>query len=165
MTAIYSFVRILAVYLLFVSVLLSILNNSPFQKYVQLFAGLFLILLAVRSFSSVFGEIDMEDLISKIEDMDDFSEQLSETQTVGEDFLKEEIQKEAEEKISELCENQGYRLRKAEIAVKEEYEIETIKIKVKRKKKEQGEESLEELKNTITDCLGLKSENIIIVSD
>jgi hypothetical protein len=117
----------------------------------------------VRSFSSFLGEIDMEDMLSEIEDIDDFSEKLSGAETMEEDFFKEEIQKEAEKQIKELCEKQDYQLKKAELKLTKAYEIKSIKIKLKKRKNQtnpQEQPNIEQLKNKIADCLGVPIENI-----
>lgn len=162
MSAIYPLIRILAVYLLFVSLLLGMLQDSPLKGYVQLFAGLFFILLAVRSFSGFLGNIDIENIFSEIKNTDDFSKELSDAGELGEDVLKQQVKKETEKKIREICKTQGYKLKESDITLKKNYQIKAIRITVKEKNKETKSGSVEELKKAIADCFLIGQEKISV---
>lgn len=88
MDTIYQAIRVIAVYLLLCSLLLGILPDSPLKQYVRLFAGLFLILLLLRSFFGSFlpTSFDMEEF-----NTGNFYEQLLDVEKTGEERLKEEI--------------------------------------------------------------------------
>lgn len=93
LAVVYQAVRVIAVYLLFCSLLLGILPDSVFKQYVRLFAGLLLLLLLLHSLSAVFSDlsVDFEEVLEKSAHAVDFEERLLESEKVGEEKIKEEI--------------------------------------------------------------------------
>lgn len=90
---IYGAVRVIAVYLLFCSVLFGILPDSPFKQYVRLFAGLLLLLLFLHSFSvfSVDVSFDLEEVLEDSLHASEFKEKLERQEEASGEKITEEI--------------------------------------------------------------------------
>lgn len=90
---IYGAVRVIAVYLLFCSVLFGILSDSPFKQYVRLFAGLLLLLLFLHSFSLFSADVsfDLEEVLEDSLHASDFKEKLERQEKASGEKIKEEI--------------------------------------------------------------------------
>lgn len=137
MAGLYQAVRMIAVYLLFSSVLLGILQDSPFKHYVRLFTGLMMVLLVVRSFSfiSVDMDIDLGRITEQAMDSDDFSARLLEAEEAGKDRLMERILQELQKKAEEFAQENGYELRDVEVELEKDYQIEEMRIELKEEQK------------------------------
>ena len=87
----YQAIRMIAVYLLFSSVLLGILKESPFKQYVRMFAGLLLVFMLVRPVfvRSPENAWHMETLLKQISEQTDFQERLWEADAYGIDKMEE----------------------------------------------------------------------------
>ena len=62
MTAVYEWIRNLTAFFLFLSVMENLLPGQKYGKYIRLFAGMVLILLAVEPFTSGF---DLEEVLAR----------------------------------------------------------------------------------------------------
>lgn len=160
MEALYQAVRIIAVYLLFISVLLEILQNSPFKTYIRLFAGLLLVLLMVHAIIPFFfADFDMEVLMNQIVHTDDFMEQLEEAQKAGEEQMKENVLAEFTKELEVILERFGYTMKDVKIELFENYQIETIELILEQK---ENSNELEEVKEEIAAYFSIALENIVI---
>ena len=159
MAVLYQSVRMLAVYLMFVSAVFGILQDSPFKTYARLFAGLFFVLFLARCLSGL-TKLDLDAVISKVQDAGSFEGELFEAGELGEDFLEDQIQAQAEEKLEGLCSECGYALKRLEIALTEDYQLKTIRMKVK--ELSEGDGNLERLRESTAAYFLLGQEEIII---
>ncbi len=100
LASIYQAVRTIAVYLLFSSVLLGILQESPYKPYVRLFTSLLLVLFMVRSVSFLSFDEKIEHILEQAVEADDFSAKLQKAQQAGQEKITEQLIEEVKKKQS-----------------------------------------------------------------
>lgn len=90
---IYPVVRTIAVYLLFLSVFMELVKNSPIKTYVYMFAGMMFVLLVAGALLRMFSlDFSMEDILIQAKDADQFYSQLEKAQEAGEEELKRRVE-------------------------------------------------------------------------
>lgn len=162
MASIYQAVRVIAVYLLFSSVLLGILQESPYKPYVRLFTSLLLVLLMVRAFSFFSLDADIEHILEQAVNADDFSTRLEQAQRAGEEQVEEQILKELKQKAAAFLEEFGYKVVEAEITLSYDYQIEAMELEIKKIKKSNRNEDREQIKTALAEYFSVKPENIVL---
>jgi len=90
---IYPVVRTIAVYLLFLSVFMQLVENSPIKTYVHMFAGMMFVLLVAGALLRMFSlDFSMEDILIQAKEADRFYSRLEEAQEAGEEELKRRVE-------------------------------------------------------------------------
>ena len=136
LASIYQAVRTIAVYLLFSSVLLGILQESPYKPYVRLFTSLLLVLFMVRSISFLSFDEKIEHILEQAVEADDFSAKLQKAQQAGQEKITEQLIEEVKKKAIIFLEEFGYEILDIEIKLAQDYQIEEMKLELKWKKQE-----------------------------
>lgn len=177
MTGLYQAVRVVAVYLLFSSVLLGILQESPFKNYVRMFCGLMMVLLLMRSFSffSIDVDVDLDRIMEQSAETDEFSARLLEAEEAGKDSLREKILQELQNKAEKFARENGYELQDFKVEMQENYQIEGIWMKLKERseqqtetrhealgEKQQMEADIEDLRKKAGESFSLEPEAVMI---
>ncbi len=173
LASIYQAVRTIAVYLLFSSVLLGILQESPYKPYVRLFTSLLLVLFMVRSVSFLSFDEKIEHILEQAVEADDFSAKLQKAQQAGQEKITEQLIEEVKKKAIIFLEEFGYEVLDIEIKLAQDYQIEEMKLELKWKKQEKDSTGKEknfldkqmdkkELKIALAKYFSINQENIAI---
>lgn len=169
MTAIYQAVRVIAVYLLFSSVLLGILQESPYKPYVRLFTSLLLVLLIIRSISFLSLDADIERVLEQAVNADDFSVRLEQAEQAGQDKIQEQLIEEIKKKADVFLEGFGYNVLNIEIKLTQDYQIEEMELELQSKSDDSTDNSTneeidkEQLKMALAEYFSIEIENIAIL--
>lgn len=166
--SIYQSVRVIAVYLLFSSVLLGILQESPYKPYVRLFTSLLLVLLMIRALSFLSHlslDTDIERILEQAVNADDFLLQLEEAEKTGVNRIQAQILQELKKKVVMIVEEFGYEVLEVEINLDEDkeqnYKINTIELEIENIE-ENDIEAEQELKTALADCFSIEREDVMI---
>ncbi len=116
-----GWVRNLVFYMVFLTLVLNLLPAGRYEKYVRLFAGTVLVLVAVRPFTS---SLRLDEKISYYfqvfsyrEEAADFERQLEEMEEKRLDELTERYEEEAEEAVRKMAEEAGMEPEAVEVTI------------------------------------------------
>lgn len=169
MSAVYEWIRNLTAFFLFLSVLENLLPGKTYVKYIHLFAGMILILLALQPFSQ---RTNLEELLARSYEellIQKEAEELKAELGVAEKKRLEQIlgQYEAavEEDVTRLAENCGVQVKRCQVFLENQEEspnfggVQSIQMVL-----EAGtqEEKGKELKQQILDYYGLEERDVEI---
>lgn len=170
--SIYQAVRTIAVYLLFSSVLLGVLQESPYKPYVRLFTSLLLVLFMVRSVSFLSFDEKIEKIFEQAVKADDFSEKLERAQQAGQEKITEQLVEEVKKKVVVFLKEFGYKVLEIEIKLAQDYQIEEMKLELEYQKKDKNTKKetkfldkqidKKELKTALAEYFSVNQENIAI---
>lgn len=124
MAGIYDWIRNIAYYILFLSVLHNILPGKKYDKYIRLFAGSVLILLVLKPITSL---LQIEDQLAKYYEAFVFqyeAEELKKDLLGIEEYRLEEIMKQYENAIADdltlMVEGNGYYVVKCQVEIEDD---------------------------------------------
>jgi len=138
MGQIYQVVKLITVYLLMVSVLMEVVPDGTLKRYVQMFAGLLLVLLmaseVVRLFSAELFSVG--DILNHAQASDHFEERLWEAELAGAKIVQKEVETEIFEKAQELLRDSGVIITKVEAELAADAKPQMLSIYIKEKEGE-----------------------------
>ena len=164
-----QWVRNLAFYFIFLSVLMNVIPQGEERKYIRFFMGLLLILVLIKPLLTV-GNLDQilswETLSEGIrQEYEDFSMEKKYLEQEGNDYVQENCQKEMERQIKALLEELSYE--STEVSVKffngEELDVKEIRCVIRRMDgNPPGESESDEVKRKLAQVYNLPEGNINI---
>lgn len=164
-----QWVRNLAFYFIFLSVLMNVIPQGEERKYIRFFMGLLLILVLIKPLLTV-GNLDQilswETLSEGIrQEYEDFSMEKKYLEQEGNDYVQENCQKEMERQIKALLEELSYE--STEVSVEffngEELDVKEIRCVIRRMDGNPPRESeSDEVKRKLAQVYNLPEGNINI---
>lgn len=183
MEGIYQWVRNLAFFFIFLSVVMNFLPGGEEKKYIRFFMGMLLILVLIKpllEFGNMGEVLEQQVLADSVGEA--FEEMMRETgrqELTGTDYVKNACAREMEEQLSQLMEEYGYEIKKCSVSFfdGDTLELQEISLKLKRQNQQnteseeqtdKQEESLfsdqaEFLKNKLEEVYNIPEGNINII--
>ena len=148
MEIIYEWIRTIAVYLILVTVLLTLVNGKTYKKYVELVGGMVLILIVVSPITkllSLDGKMQYNFNLShfKLEMLE--QEFFEKAETINQEALTKEYKKLLTKQVNQIVEQEGQLVEQLNIILsKEDYGvIEEIIVEIKNENKEETDKTKE----------------------
>lgn len=111
MTFLYDWVKNLAVFLIFISIIRNLLPKSHYEKYVKLFTGMLVILLVLQPLSGFLGVQDRIDTLFSLDlysqEMDEMKEDFVQAGSGYENALLEEYEDQIKKQVTLLLKEEG----------------------------------------------------------
>lgn len=138
---IYQWVRNLAFFFIFLSVIMNFLPNVEEKKYIRFFMGMLLILILIRPLLN-FGNIGviLEQQVLADSAGEAFGEMMRETgrqEIAGTDYVKNACSREMEKQLKQLMEGYGYKIKECSISFFDGDTLELQEIDLRLEKQEQ----------------------------
>lgn len=131
---IYTWVKNLVCFYIFITVILHLLPKENYQKYVRFFAGMLLMILVVSPILSLMGKEDI--LLQKIsqagffQEMDNLKLDTEHLQDTQKEVYVQEYERAVGMDISRMAEDKQLNTRQVEVHLSEDYQVDSIVMEV-----------------------------------